>query len=220
MNSFSILIMLFYIPFYIAAFRDEINIGLRIFILSFIIIHNLIMLSGAGFVVLLFDNTETVIKLLIGIICIIGIIIIIVKTKKRTEYGAKMLGRIKGFRNFLVTAEKEKLEAMVMENPTYFYDILPYTYVLGVSNKWIKKFEEIAIPEPNWYQGNSTFNIVNFNNSFNSLMNTAASSMTSTPSSSGGSGSSSSGSSWGGSSGSSGGGSSGGGSGGGGGSSW
>ena len=55
--------------------------------------------------------------------------------KKRTEYGIKILGRIKGFKNFLETAEKEKLEEMVEKNPTYFYDILPYTYVLGISNK-------------------------------------------------------------------------------------
>lgn len=30
---------------------------------------------------------------------------------------------------------------MVTNNPICFYDILPYTYVLGISDKWIKKFE-------------------------------------------------------------------------------
>ena len=67
---------------------------------------------------------------------------------KRTEYGSEMLGKIRGFKNYLEVVLKEELEAMVLKNPTYFYDILPYTYVLGVSNKWIRKFEMITLKEP------------------------------------------------------------------------
>ena len=54
---------------------------------------------------------------------------------KRTDYGNAIYGRIKGFRNFLEAAEKEKLEALVNDDPSYFYNILPYTYVLGISIK-------------------------------------------------------------------------------------
>ena len=39
------------------------------------------------------------------------------------------------------TVEKDKINELVEENPNYFYDILPYAYVLGVSDKWSKKFE-------------------------------------------------------------------------------
>ena len=116
-----------------------------------------------------------------------------------------MLGKVRGFRNFLQVAEKEKLEALVMEQPDYFYNILPYTYVLGVSDKWIKKFETIAISAPAWYDGNS-FSTAAFGAFMGSTMAAASTAMTSSPSSSSG--------------GSSGGGSSGGGSGGGGGGSW
>ena len=116
-----------------------------------------------------------------------------------------MLGKILGFKNFLEYAEKEKIESMVLSNPTYFYDILPYTYVLGVSDKWIKKFESISLQAPNWYDGYSTFDAVSFGRFMNSTMSSAQSAMSSSPSSS---------------SGGSGGGSSGGGSGGGGGGSW
>ena len=124
---------------------------------------------------------------------------------KRTQYGNEILGKIKGFKKFLETAEKQKLDAMVMENPTYFYDILPFTYVLGVSDKWIKKFETISLQAPNWYDGYSTFDAASFGNFINSTMQSATSVMSS---SSSGDGSSS------------GGGSSDGGSGGGGGGSW
>ena len=136
--------------------------------------------------------------------------------RKRTEYGIQMLGKIKGFRNFLVVAEKEKLEALVNENPNYFYDILPYTYVLGISDKWIKQFESIAITPPIWYEGFDTFDMITINRNIDRMMHTATRTMTSVPHTTSSSGSS--GGSFGG--GFSGGGFSGGGSGGGGGSSW
>ncbi len=125
---------------------------------------------------------------------------------KRTEYGTVMLGRIRGFRNFLLTAEKERLEMLVAENPQYFYEILPYTYVLGISDKWMKKFESIAVEPPSWYHstGYSAFDVVVFHRFMDSTMTSVTTAMTSSPSSSS----------------SSGGGFSGGGSGGGGGGSW
>lgn len=109
---------------------------------------------------------------------------------KRTEYGNEMLGRIGGFKNFLETAEKDRLEAMVSENPQYFYEILPYTYVLDISDKWMKKFASIAVEPPTWYYGyqDSMFDMVIFSQFMNSTMSTAATSMTSSPSSSSGGG--------------------------------
>ncbi len=66
---------------------------------------------------------------------------------RKTEYGELITARVKGFRHFLETVEKPKLEALVAENPNYFYDILPYTYAMNISKKWIKKFENIPIPK-------------------------------------------------------------------------
>ena len=212
-------IILFYIPFFIAIFKINGNVT-KIVPFIFVFFHMFIMLYGFTFAGNFYLDTKQTIYIIIGILSIIGIGILIFQMKKRTDYGLKMLGRIKGFKNFLETAEKEKLEEMVEKNPSYFYDILPYTYVLGISNKWIKKFEDIAIPEPDWYTGPNTFNMTSFNRSFDNIMNSTSSAMTSTETSSSSGGWSSGGSSSGGSSGSSGGGSSGGGSGGGGGSSW
>lgn len=62
---------------------------------------------------------------------IVGIICMIICFKylpKRTPYENQMLGKIRGFKNFLEAAEKEKLESLVMQNPEYFYDI--YTIYL------------------------------------------------------------------------------------------
>jgi uncharacterized membrane protein len=141
----------------------------------------------------------------IGLACVFVMVMMLLVMKKRTDYGNEMLGKIRGFRTFLETAEKPKLEELVLQDPAYFYSILPYTYVLGVSDKWIKKFEVIALQAPDWYAGNTAFNMVAFGAFMDSTMSTASAAMSSSPSSSGGL---------------SGGGSAGGGSGGGGGSSW
>ena len=141
---------------------------------------------------------------IIGILCVLGMIICFKYLPKRTKYGNEMLCKLRGFKNFLETAEKEKLEAMVMQDPTYFYNILPYTYVLGVSDKWIKKFETISLQAPSWYDSPNSFHMESFGTFMNSTMASAQRVMSSSPSSD------SSGS----------GGSSGGGSGGGGGGSW
>ena len=83
----------------------------------------------------------------LSFICILVNTFFTVFMKRKTEYGEKITAQIQGFRHFLITAEKPKLEALVAENPNYFYNILPYTYALNVSKKWIKKFEDIPTPE-------------------------------------------------------------------------
>jgi len=110
--------------------------------------------------------------------------------EKRNTAGLKILGRVKGFKTFLETAEKEKLEAMVTENPNYYYDILPYTYVLGISKKWMEKFETMAVEEPSWYRGlgHSVFHLAVFNDFMNATITSANTAMTSSPSSGGGGG--------------------------------
>jgi uncharacterized membrane protein YgcG len=131
---------------------------------------------------------------------------------KRTELGSEYLGKILGLKSFIEVAEKDRLEMLVSDDPTYFYKILPYAYVLNVSDVWSKKFESIAIEQPSWYYGpNTHFNTFLFMNSFNRTLSNMNQVMNSVPQKSG---------SGGGGFGSGGGGFSGGGFGGGGGGSW
>ena len=106
---------------------------------------------------------------------------------RRTPYGTELLGKIRGFRNFLETAEKEKLELLVEEDPQYFYKILPYAYVLNVSEKWMKKFEDIATVPPEWYSNPSStaFHMHSFHHFMDHTMSSARSAMTSQPNSGG-----------------------------------
>ena len=202
----TIILVLFYTPFFLVVFKAGMAKVARIFVGVFITLHSAVFFSTMPIATILMCDSEYLIAFLFGLVCLIALIKVYSIMPKRTPYGNELYGKLKGFKNFLETAEKEKLESMVMQNPTYFFDILPYTYVLGVSDKWIEKFETIAIQSPEWYGGSSTFNTHEFGRFMNSTMASAKTSMSSSPSSGG--------------SGGSGGGSSGGGSGGGGGSSW
>lgn len=154
--------------------------------------------------ILKLDDTYMVMNI-IGYICIAVILFFLKIMPKRTPFGNEMLGRIRGFKRFLETAHKEQLESLVEQNPEYFYNVLPYTYALKISDAWMKRFETIALEAPHWYNSSTPFAMHEFNHFMNSTMRSAQSAMSSSPSSS---------------SGGSGGGSSGGGSGGGGGGSW
>jgi len=137
-----------------------------------------------------------------------GIIVIFARFMPvKTLRGVKALGKVQGFEEFLMRAEKDRLERM--NDPRLFEKYLPYAIALGVSERWAKAFEGIAQEPPRWYSSGSgfrTFHPSAFQHSLDSALTGMASAMTSAPRSSG--------------SGFSGGGGSGGGGGGGGGGSW
>ena len=198
-----LLIVFFLIPFFaIGVFLDSIYGSARVMWLILCFFFLIIFLASGTAIGVIFDSMLYLLLFVLGIICIVGMCVFMQLMPKRNQYGIQMLGKLRGFKNFLETAEKEQLESMVNQNPTYFYNILPYTYVLGVSDKWIKKFEGIAMQPPSWYDGADEFDYATFSSFMHNTMNSANESMSSSPSDS------------------SGGGSSGGGSGGGGGGSW
>jgi uncharacterized membrane protein len=148
----------------------------------------------------------------------------------RTDEYTELLGRVLGFRDFIKTAELDQLNSLVEEDPQYFYHIMPYAYVLGLSNKWIKNFEDFpAQAPPTWYRGSHEFDSFDYY-MMGRMMSDCSHSVSNNiviPASSGGgggfgglSGGGGGSSSWSGGGGFSGGGFSGGGSGGGGGGGW
>ena len=82
----------------------------------------------------------------VAFICIPVCIFFTILMTRKTKYGEEIKAKVDGFKNFLVKVEKEQLERLVSQNPSYFYNILPYTYVLGISKKWMNKFEDIYYP--------------------------------------------------------------------------
>ncbi len=106
--------------------------------------------------------------------------------QKRTQQGNRWLGQIIGLKEFIETCEKEKIEMLVKETPSAFFDILPYAYVLGVSEVWANKFEKIAMQYPEWYRtdrGMDTFSTGLWWLHFHSSFSTMSSSITVDPNS-------------------------------------
>lgn len=71
-------------------------------------------------------------------------------------------GQIKGFKNFLVKAELSKLEMQLEEDPEYFYKILPYCYVFGITKKMEKRFKELHVERPVYLDNNISYTAIGF----------------------------------------------------------
>ncbi len=145
--------------------------------------------------------------------------------KKRTHQCVEWMGRLIGLRDFIETAELERMRMLAEENPQYFYHIIPYAYVFGLSEVFAKKLKGLALEPPQWYYshrsfGDRYFDYYMFNRTFMRSMNQVSQKLTVPPPPSSGGSSGGSGFGGGGFSGGGGGGFSGGGFGGGGGGSW
>ncbi len=134
-----------------------IAIGTRIICIENLLpkVRNIFLIIGIGiFMIIFFNlyeillyNSFVIIVFIVGLISSIGIIICYSYLDKRTEEASKMVGRIRGFKRFLETVERDRLESLLNDDPDYFFKILPYAYVLELSDKWIKDFEDIVLPE-------------------------------------------------------------------------
>ena len=123
--------------------------------------------------------------------------------KAPTAAGAAVLDQIDGFKLFLETAEKDRLEMLHPPSvtPEVFEKFLPYAIALDCENQWSKKFEAEAAAAgasandnygyvPAWYVGSNFANLgmAGFASSIGSSIGSAAASASTAPGSSSGSG--------------------------------
>jgi hypothetical protein len=130
---------------------------------------------------------------------------------RRSAKGYGLVRRVKGFREFIETSEKDR--AQFAERAHLFSEYLPYAIVFGCTEQWARAFEGLATAEidtSSWYVSSHPFTYTAFASSMDDFSVSTSGTISASPPSSSSSGSS----------GFSGGGSSGGGSGGGGGGSW
>ncbi len=132
---------------------------------------------------------------------------------KKTKKGTLLYQKLLGFKEFIKSVEKDRLQEFLKQDENYFDKVLPYAIVFDMADKWKDKLKGLDVPPPKWYSGyyaGNNFNTLMFMNSLDHSMTQMTQTFYSAPSGSGTSGGSFSG----------GGGFSGGGFGGGGGSSW
>lgn len=72
--------------------------------------------------------------------------------KKRTKQCVKWMGYLAGLRDFIVTAELDRMKVIAEETPELFYHILPFAYVFGLSDLLLDKMKDLTIPAPVWYE--------------------------------------------------------------------
>ena len=139
-------------------------------------IAGLIVSAIAGFtaVVLIKASGGSFAVGIAALICLAAAIFFEVFMWARTKENAAVYGKILGFRNFIATAEHQRLVALSDENPEYYYNIMPYAMVMGMSVAWAKKFENMKVPEPDWYQGED-FGRLNTAVWYNNMANTCSS---------------------------------------------
>lgn len=68
-----------------------------------------------------------------------------------SDYFKSVAGDLLGFKDFIEKAEVPQLERLSEENPSYYYDVIPYAMVFGLSEMWTKKFSTIPLAQPDWY---------------------------------------------------------------------
>lgn len=155
-------------------------------IIQYIIIGVSILLTLLGFIIGSFSFFDS-----LGIVMVFcGFITVSLETifsksmVLYTDEGRNLVTKIEGFKEFLTYAEKDRIEMLVHENPQYFYDILPYTYALDITNVWVEKFDTMCTEPPEWYSSDKPYSSKNFNRFLNNGMKKLDNSMTSSPSSS------------------------------------
>lgn len=104
---------------------------------------------------------------------------------KRTAKGRELYRRIKGYRVFIDRAESYKQK--FFENKNIFTEVLPYTIVFGLTQKFARQMEDIGLKpqNPSWYTGVHAFNLSSFSDNINSFSSSMSNAIASTPSSSG-----------------------------------
>lgn len=80
------------------------------------------------------------------------------RIQQDTDYRIAITGKLIGLREFIRTAEQDRLQMFVDEHPEYFYKILPYAMVFGLTDKWVKQFENITMKSPDWYDTSAHLN--------------------------------------------------------------
>ena len=74
-------------------------------------------------------------------------------TDRRTKYGDEVLEEILGYREFIDKVEIDQLKMMIDSDPDFYYKVLGYAVVLGLEDKWAKKFKDIPLQQPEWLTG-------------------------------------------------------------------
>ena len=125
---------------------------------------------GIGIAIIFVGFFSLFFKPILGISFITSGILFLIFSKlmpKKTEKGARAYWYALGFKEYINTAEKYRLQFQEKEN--IFEKYLPYAIVFNIAEKWARAFEGIYNNPPSWYEGDfgPRFTAIAFTNSLN-----------------------------------------------------
>lgn len=130
---------------------------------------NMVIAVFAGFIMIGMSNL--ILPVLVGVVGAMLCNIFAAYGLKRTEQGNRWLEELLGFKEYIRTLEPPRLGQMLEKDGDYFFNILPYAYVLGVSEEWIALFDETVVQKPQWYDaGMGPFDGAAFKTMYDSLL--------------------------------------------------
>ena len=109
---------------------------------------------------------------------------------RRTARGSSLLTRTLGFREFIATAEADRME--FAEREQAFVEYLPYAVVFGCIERWAKVFEDLGVDVGSavsgFYVGPGAFHLMAFSAGMHGFSSSVGSAVVAAPPSSGGGG--------------------------------
>ena len=69
------------------------------------------------------------------------------------NYGEDIYYHLLGLKKFIKKADTNRLKELLLQNPNYMEDILPYAILFGLNKHWIKLNNEIVKSKYSWYDG-------------------------------------------------------------------
>lgn len=159
----------------------------KIFTGSYFLLPVIVGLIVLGLAILFIFDTKLIAKLLLGgsivggcvyigiysligqnklmLIYILGTILITLmvflytKLPLRTKFGSQRLGEVYGFKLMLESMSQIKLKELLILNPNYFYDMIPYASVFGILDTWTNKGKDLIKSKPEWHISNEEFTL-------------------------------------------------------------
>lgn len=91
-----------------------------------------------------------------------GMILMTGFMKKRTHQCIEWMGYLAGLRDFIETAELDRMKVLAKDQPQMFYHIMPYAYVFGLSDVFAEKLKDLGLSAPDWYETDRQFTFFDY----------------------------------------------------------
>ena len=80
-------------------------------------------------------------------IAMLVVIICLRRLYRMTNYRRERLAEVLGLKEFIQTAEEDRLRMLLNKDERYFYKILPYAMAFGLVDEWAAKFQHLSVKE-------------------------------------------------------------------------